>query len=45
MSFLTVLAAEEGPGATPFLVAGVVLLLLLGAVLALLAVGKGREHS
>ncbi len=47
MSILTVLplAAEEGAGAWPFLVAGLVLLILLGAMGVLLAIGKGREHS
>jgi hypothetical protein len=39
------LAAEEGAGATPFLVGGGALLLLLALMAALLAFGKGREHS
>ena len=39
------LAAEGGPGITPYLVGGTALLILLGALAALLAFGRGREHS
>ena len=39
------LAAEEGAGITPYLIGGGALLLLLAAIAALLAFGKGREHS
>jgi hypothetical protein len=39
------LAAESSAGAAPYLVAGLVLVLLFGAMLVLLAIGKGREHS
>ncbi|GGF37758.1 hypothetical protein GCM10011519_09130 [Marmoricola endophyticus] len=45
MPLVTVLAAEEGPGAAPFLIALIVLVILIGALLGLLAMGKGREHS
>jgi hypothetical protein len=39
------LTAEEGPGITPYAVGGGALLLLLAMLFALLAFGKGREHS
>jgi hypothetical protein len=39
------LAAEEGAGAVPYVVGLGALALLLVALLALLAFGKGREHS
>ncbi|MCW2809534.1 MAG: hypothetical protein JWQ67_800 [Marmoricola sp.] len=39
------LAAEESAGAGPYLVGGGALLLLLASMFALLAFGKGREHS
>jgi hypothetical protein len=39
------LAAEEGAGITPFLIAGGILILFFAIMLALLAFGKGREHS
>ena len=42
---LIVLAAEEGPGATPYVIAGTVFVILAASMLALLAFGKGREHS
>jgi hypothetical protein len=47
MSILSVLplAAEAGAGAAPYVVAGLALVLLFGAMLVLLAIGKGREHS
>ena len=39
-------AAEgEGPGFGPYLIGGGTLLLLLAAVAALAAFGKGRDHS
>jgi hypothetical protein len=39
------LAAEEGAGATPFIVGGGIMVLLVAALLGILAFGKGREHS
>ena len=40
------LATEhEGAGIGPFLIGGGALLLLLAMLLAMLAFGKGREHS
>jgi hypothetical protein len=39
------LATEGGAGITPFVIGGTALILLLAALLALLAFGKGREHS
>ena len=40
------LAAEEGgPGIYPYLVGGLALVILFGAMAALLAFGRGREHS
>jgi hypothetical protein len=42
---LVALATEEGAGIAPFLVGGGSLLLLVLAMVALLAFGKGREHS
>ena len=39
------LAAEEGAGITPYVVGVGSLVLLLAALVALLAFGKGREHS
>jgi hypothetical protein len=38
-------AADEGTYWPPFFVGGGILLLLIAMVLALLAFGKGREHS
>jgi hypothetical protein len=37
--------AEKGAGAAPYLVGGLALLILLALLLAMLAFGKGREHS
>ena len=37
--------ATEGPGLAPYVIGGGSLLLLLAALFALLAFGKGREHS
>ncbi len=45
MSILTVLPLESGPGITPYVIAGLALVILFGAMLVLLAIGKGREHS
>ncbi len=47
MSILSVLplATEGGAGAAPYVVAGLALVILFGAMLVLLAIGKGREHS
>jgi hypothetical protein len=39
------LAAEEGPGTLPYLVGGFALVALLAMLMALLAFGKGRDHS
>jgi hypothetical protein len=39
------LAAEESAGATPYLIAALALFILIGMLVALLAFGKGREHS
>ena len=39
------LQAEEGPGATPYIIGVGTLLLLFALMAALLAFGKGREHS
>jgi hypothetical protein len=39
------LAAEESAGATPYLIGVLALAILMGMLLALLAFGKGREHS
>lgn len=39
------LAAESGAGAAPYLVGGAVLIFLFALLLAMLAFGKGREHS
>ncbi|WP_158604401.1 hypothetical protein [Nocardioides mangrovicus] len=35
----------EGAGAWPIVIGGAVLLVLVAAMLVLLAIGKGREHS
>lgn len=40
-----VVTEESGAGVTPYLVGGSALVLLFGIMLALLAFGKGREHS
>jgi hypothetical protein len=47
MSILAVvpLAAESGVGATPYIIGGLALVILFGALLALLTMGAGREHS
>ena len=39
------LAAEEGAGVGPYLIGAGALLFLLAMVAAMLAFGKGREHS
>ena len=39
------LNTEAGAGATPYLIGGGALVILLAAMFALLAFGKGREHS
>jgi len=39
------LNTEEGAGAVPYVIGGGALILLLALMLALLAFGKGREHS
>ena len=38
-------AAESGAGASPYIVGGFALVILFGALLALLTMGAGREHS
>ena len=47
MSILTVvpLAAESGVGAAPYVIGGLALVILFGALFALLSMGAGREHS
>jgi hypothetical protein len=47
MSILAVvpLAAESGVGAWPYVIGGSALVILFGALLALLTMGAGREHS
>jgi hypothetical protein len=45
LQMLLPLATEEGAGLLPYVVGGGALLLLLGAMVALLSFGKGREHS
>jgi hypothetical protein len=45
ISQLIALASEESAGATPFLVGGGALLLLILCLFGILAFGKGREHS
>ncbi len=47
MSILSALPleAKTGAGAAPFVIAGLALVLMFGAMLVLLAIGKGREHS
>jgi len=47
MSILAIvpLAAESGVGASPYIVGGLALVILFGALLALLSMGGGREHS
>ena len=37
--------AEEGAGATPYIIGIGALVILFGIMFALLAFGKGREHS
>ena len=39
------LAAEKSAGAWPWLIGGLALVLFMSAMLALLAFGRGREHS
>jgi hypothetical protein len=39
------LVTEEGAGITPYLVGGTALVILFALMFALLAFGKGREHS
>ena len=42
---LIAMATEESAGATPYLVGGGALLLLVLCLFGILAFGKGREHS
>lgn len=39
------LEASTGAGPWPYVIAGVALVILFGAMLALLSMGAGREHS
>ena len=39
------LTTEEGPGLTPYVIGGGSLLILFVALFAVLAFGKGRDHS
>jgi len=39
------LTTEEGAGIAPYLIGGGILVLLFACMIALLAFGKGREHS
>ena len=43
--FLLPLATEEGVGITPYVVGGGTMLLFVALMVALLAFGKGRDHS
>jgi hypothetical protein len=47
MSILTAvpLEASSSAGLWPFIIAGLALVVLFGAVFALLSMGAGREHS
>ena len=45
LQMLLPLVTEEGAGVTPYVIGGGSLLLLLLALVALLAFGKGRDHS
>ena len=45
LQMLLPLATEEGAGAMPYVIGGGSLLILLVALFALLAFGKGRDHS
>jgi hypothetical protein len=47
MSNLTVvpLAASSSAGPWPFIIGGLALVILFGAIVALLSMGAGREHS
>ena len=45
LQMLLPLATEEGAGLLPYVVGIGSLAILLGALVALLAFGKGREHS
>ena len=45
LPLLLPLAAEEGAGITPYVIGIGALALLLALLVALLAFGKGREHS
>lgn len=45
LQMLLPLASEEGAGLMPYVVGGGTLLILLAALFALLAFGKGRDHS
>ena len=45
LQMLLPLTTEEGAGAMPYVIGGGSLLILLAALVALLAFGKGRDHS
>jgi hypothetical protein len=44
-TLLALLSTEEGTFNAPYYIGGGILLILLAAIAALLAFGKGREHS
>lgn len=39
------LSVEEGAGIAPYAIGGVSLVILMGLLMGVLAIGKGREHS
>ena len=45
LQLLPLITEEEGAGIAPYLIGGGILLLLFACMFALLAFGKGREHS
>jgi hypothetical protein len=45
MEIHTVLPLESSAGPWPYVIAGTALVILFGAMLALLVMGGGREHS
>ena len=45
LQMLLPLTTEEGAGVTPYVIGGGSLLILMLALFALLAFGKGRDHS
>jgi len=45
MTLLTIPLEAESAGATPWVIGGVTLLIFMFLLVALLAFGKGRDHS